>query len=76
MDPTPWKLRRAVEIQNLGPNPIFCQLRNSTNLAVNKGRQVINGEPWAFAAGAATQIWCISSSSQVTGAASIVTEVE
>lgn len=66
--------RKATEVQNLGPNPIFCQLRNGNGLAVNKGRKVdANGGSWAV--DGIHDVWCISSANQVTGAATIVTEL-
>ena len=65
--------RKATEVQNLGPNPIFCQLITGTGLAVNKGRRVdSNGGSWAF--DGARDLYCITSVNQATTAATIVTE--
>lgn len=75
IDPAPRLARQAVEIQNLGPNPIYCALRTSTGLVVNKGRKIIYGEAWAVMAGPSSPIYCIAATAdQVTTAATIVTE--
>ena len=40
LDATPLSGRQSAEVQNLGPNAIYCQLRGSSGLAVGKGRKV------------------------------------
>ena|SRR5688500_10597495 len=67
--------RRAVEIQNLGPNPIFCALGDSSLAVLNKARRIAAGDAWALDAPSSQRIWCITSANQVTGAATIVSEV-
>lgn len=76
IDPSPRIGRQGIEIQNLGPNAIYCQPRVSTGLVVNKGRKIVNGEAWGFIAGANVPVYCIAATAnQVTTAATIVTEV-
>lgn len=67
--------RRAIEIQNLGPNDIFCA-GSSAGAVVNKARRIeANGGTWWFTA--ADQVWCIAASAaQVSGAATIVSEYQ
>lgn len=68
--------RRGVEIQNLGPNPIFCALGSSAAAVVNKARKVDAGAAWALNAPSTQTIWCVASTAaQVTGAATVVTEI-
>ncbi len=73
--------RVAVEIQNLGPNAIFCAFSSATAV-VNKSRIIAAysaGSPadsWAIDAEAYVRIWCkAATASQVTGAATIVSEL-
>jgi hypothetical protein len=69
-------LRTAIEIQNLGPNPIYCALGTSTGLAVGKGRQIAaNGGVWQVRLSSLIPIYCLSSANQVTTAATITTEL-
>lgn len=69
--------RRAVEIQNLGPNPIYCSLGYSSMARVGKARKVGVGESWVVDAGDTLPIYCVASTaSQVSGAATIVSEVK
>lgn len=68
--------RRGVEIQNQGPNTIWCNVGTSTVVA-NKARQVLPGEAWAVNVRAGVPIYCLASTAaQVTGAATIVTEAK
>jgi hypothetical protein len=69
--------RMGIEILNLGPNDIWCALGSSTLAVVNKSRKVAaSGGSWSLSAGDKIKIWCIASTAnQVTGAATIVTEL-
>ena len=68
--------RRGVEIQNQGPNTIWCNVGTSTVVA-NKARQVLSGEAWAVNVRAGVPVYCLASTaSQVTGAATVVTEAK
>ncbi len=63
------------EVQNLGPNAIFCNIANAAVL--NKSRRLQSGEAWGFSSPSATDIYCIAATAnQVTGAATIVTTVK
>lgn len=74
-DPSPSVTRRAVEIQNLGPNAIYCQLRTPTGLIVGKGRRIATNEAWALDLRASVPVYCIAATAnQVTTAATFVTE--
>lgn len=72
--------RKAIEIQNLGPNPIFCTADGTAPVA-NKARRIdalgTTAQPaWSIDAGPAIVVKCIAATAdQVTGAATIVTEV-
>lgn len=69
--------RSAVEIQNLGPNSIYCSLGYSSMARVGKARKVGTGETWSIDVPATLPIWCIAeTAAQVTGAATIVSEVK
>ncbi len=70
------KGRRAAEIQNLGPNAIFCAF-TSAGAVVGLGRRIEpNGGVWALNATESLRIWCVSATAaQVTTAATIVTEL-
>ena len=70
------KFRKAVEVQNLGPNPIYCTLRKGTSdvPAVGTARRIASGEAWGIELKADVQVWCIAGTAQLTGAATIVTE--
>lgn len=76
IDPSPVVGRQGLEIQNLGPNAIYCQLRTSSGLVVNKGRRIVNGETWPIAAPSTVKVYCIAATAdQLTTAATIVTEL-
>lgn len=72
--------RKAIEIQNLGPNPIFCTV-DGTAPVVNKARRIdalgSTVQPaWSIDAGPLIVVKCIAATAaQVTGAATIVSEV-
>jgi hypothetical protein len=60
------------EVQNLGPDSIWCQRGSSAGLAVGKGREVGRRESIRVA-GAFQVLNCVARVAQVTGAATIVT---
>lgn len=72
--------RKAVEVQNLGPNPIFCTVDGSSPV-VNKARRIdalgsTAAPAWSLDVGPAIAIKCIASTAaQSTGAATIITEL-
>lgn len=69
--------RRTLEIQNLGPNDIYCTVDGSAPV-VNKSRKVAaNGGSFALAVGGQIPVKCIAdAAAQVTGAATIATEIK
>lgn len=73
------RFRKGIEIQNLGPNAIYCTVgAGSTPTAVStKARKLdASGGTWALDLPAGYRVSCIAASAnQVTGAATIVTEV-
>lgn len=66
---------KAIEIQNLGPNPIFCALDTSAKAVLNKARRVDSGSSWALTIPSQRRVYCVATANQVTGAASIVTNI-
>jgi hypothetical protein len=66
--------RKAIELQNLGPNDIFCSLTSAAVL--NKSRRIDkSGGSWALDVGDTIPVCCIAATAnQVTGAATIVTQ--
>ena len=67
--------RKSIELQNLGPNAIFCTV-DGTAPVVNKARQIAANGTWALDVGPAVVLTCIAATAaQVTGAATIATEV-
>ena len=73
----PLQNRRAVEIQNQGPNSIFCR-PDGVSPTVNGGREIKTGAAWSLDCGEiACQLRCIAATAnQVTGAAVWLTELE
>lgn len=69
--------RKAIEILNLGPNPIWCALGNSADAVVNKSRRIdALGGTWALDADEYKKLFCIAATAnQSTGAATVVTEL-
>lgn len=69
--------RKGVELQNLGPNPIYCTFDGQAPLSTGAlGRRIdANGGTYAIDAGAGVQITCITTVNQVSGAATQVTEL-
>jgi hypothetical protein len=69
--------RRAIELQNIGSNSIFCCVGASCTAVVNKTRKIAVGDAWSIDAGAAVVVRCIAATAdQTTGVATIVTEVK
>jgi hypothetical protein len=74
-------LRKGLEIQNLGPNAIYCAFDSVAATAaaaavVTKARKLDTGAAWAIDLPAGFKVYCIAATAnQVTGAATIVTEV-
>jgi hypothetical protein len=67
--------RRWFEIQNLGPNAIYVTVDGSAPVAA-KARKIAAGGAWEFAAGPKLAFRAIAdSAAQVSGAATIVTEL-
>lgn len=67
--------RGAVEIQNLGPNAIFCAF-TSAGAVVNKARQILPDASWSLDLKSPVKVYCIAATAdQVTGNATIVTEI-
>lgn len=69
--------RKAVELQNLGPNPIYCTVGGETPLTTGAlGRRVDAGATWALDVGPGVVVRCLAGSAdQVTTAATQVTEL-
>lgn len=67
--------RKSIEIQNLGPNAIYVAI-GSTACVLNKCRKIGVGESWGIDTPGPVAWYAIASTAdQVTGAATIVTEV-
>lgn len=68
--------RRGLLIENRGPNAIWCAFGSSAKAVVNKAHKVAaNGG--LFPVNAPDKVWCIAeTANQVTGAATVVSEVE
>lgn len=65
----------AVELQNLGPNAIYCAFGASGNAVVNKARKIeASGGVWSVEAPPAVRMWCICAVAQLTTAATVVSE--
>ena len=74
--------RSAVELQNLGPNAIYCTVgpyngTTATPLATGAlGRKIDAGATWSLQASGSVTLRCIAATAaQVTGAATQVTEL-
>ncbi len=74
---TAFALRKAMELQNLGPNSIFCTVDGQAPLSTGAlGRRILSGDPWSLDAGANITVKCIAATAaQVTGACTQVTEL-
>lgn len=69
--------RKAIELQNLGPNSIFCTVGGETPLATGAmGRKIAADTVWSLDAGSAITLKCIAASAaQVTPACTMVTQL-
>lgn len=65
--------RKGFEIQNLGPNPIYCAF-TSAAAVVNKARKIDAGGTWSLDVTSYITTYCITTVNQVTGAATVVSE--
>lgn len=74
---TAFALRKAMELQNLGPNSIFCTVDGQAPLATGAlGRRILSGDAWSIDAGSNIAVKCIAATAaQVTGACTQVTEL-
>ena len=71
----PLAQRKAIEIQNDGPNTIYCTVDASIPVATTNGRWITSGQAWSLDAGPLIVIRCIAgTAAQVSGAATMVTE--
>jgi hypothetical protein len=69
--------RKSQEIQNLGPNPIYCAFSSGTAVATKARRVDANGGVWSLDATSAVCVWCVTVTAvQSTGAATISSEVQ
>lgn len=84
MPATPLSRRRAIEIQNLGPNPIYCAVgpvSTPPTAVLTKSRRIeaatgSSSDKWALDIGPNVIVRCLAATAdQVTGAATIVTEL-
>lgn len=69
--------RKAVELQNLGPNAIYCTVDGQNPLATGAlGRKIDAGSTWSLSASDNVTIKCIAAAAaQLTTAATQVTEL-
>lgn len=67
--------RKGFEIQNLGANPLYCELNGGTPVST-KSRKVGVGESWAADAPFGQTVNCLTSVNQTTGVATIYSEVK
>jgi hypothetical protein len=77
MPATALKARKAVELQNNGPNDIWCALGNASSAVAQASRRIqANGGTWSMDASTAVAIYCIAvGSDQVHLAATTFTEL-
>lgn len=66
--------RGTMELQNLGPQPIWCAFSQATAV-IGKSRRIGQGDTWSVNSQNFT-VWCITSVAQVSSAATIASEVE
>ena len=69
--------RRAVELQNNGPNTIYCTVDGTAPVVTTNGRWIAaNGGTWSLDIGPLIIVKCIAATAaQVTTAATMVTEL-
>lgn len=66
--------RRWLEVQNLGPNPIYVSI--TTEPVLTKARRLAQYESWVLPVASMHRVYAIAGvADQVTGAATIVTEL-
>jgi predicted secreted protein len=76
VDTDTMRSRKAIEIQNLGPNAIYCAIGASADAVLTKSRRLSAGETWSFTAFFGKTVYCrAATADQITGAATIVTEI-
>jgi hypothetical protein len=77
MPTTALSARKAIELQNLGPNPIYCTVGGETPATDGSlGRRVDAGGSWSLDAGSSIVVRCLAGTAdQVSTAATQVTEV-
>ena len=69
--------RGSIEIQNLGPDPIYCALGESSQAVVGKARMVAaDGGTWLLPIPAGVAVYCVTTVAQVTTKATVTTEIE
>jgi hypothetical protein len=69
--------RRQLEVQNLGPNDIFCTADGSTPVVAKARKVAASGGVLTLPIGANIVVTCIAQTqAQATGAATIATEVK
>lgn len=68
--------RRGLLVENRGPNAIWCAFGSSARAVVNKSHKVAaNGG--VFPVNSPDKVWCIAeTAAQLTGAATVVSEVD
>lgn len=68
--------RDSVEVFNNGPNTIWCAF-SSAGAVATKARPIATNGSWVVDAKYRVRIWCVASTAnQVTGAATIVSEIK
>jgi hypothetical protein len=68
--------RKAIEIQNNGPNTIYCTVDGTAPVATTNGRWILTGNAWSIDLGPSIVVTCIAGvADQVSGAATMVTEL-
>lgn len=70
--------RKSIEIQNLGPNAIYCTVDGQAPTVATLGRKIIGNADatWSTDVGPGVTIKCIAATAaQVAGACTMVTEV-
>jgi hypothetical protein len=69
--------RRVLELQNLGPNPIYCTMDGTSPVVLSNGRRILPGDSWVLAIGTGLVVKCIAATAaQVSTAATMVTELK
>lgn len=69
--------RKAIEIQNNGPNTIYCTVDGTAPVATTNGRWILAAGAWSLDAGCNVAVKCIAgTAAQVSGAATMVTELK